>query len=97
MTRKDDERGLYALRATALGLLLTGLMGDGDQVAAEGERIISAGPKATAGVLGFMVAHAADEYITRHGSTRAAVEAVRAEMQAATRLAEGHHPGQARE
>jgi hypothetical protein len=91
MTTHDDqnERGLYALHATALGLLLTGIVGDGDRVSTEIDRILAAGPKVVSGVMGFMAAHAAEGTVARYGGIRAAVEAVRAELDAATRAAEG--------
>jgi len=73
---------ISALRAAALGLLLAGLTDDG-RVGTETDRILQAGANVTAGVLGFMTAHAANDFIHQRGSREAAINAVAAELQAA--------------
>ena len=76
-----DEQALAALQAAALGLLLAGLANDG-RLATEVERMIAAGAKVTAGVLGFMTAAAANGYEYEHGSREAAIDAVAADRAA---------------
>ncbi|WP_331205611.1 hypothetical protein, partial [Mycobacterium avium] len=76
-----DEQALAALQAAALGLLLAGLANDG-RLATEVERMIAAGAKVTAGVLGFMTAAAANGYEYEHGSREAAIDAVSADLAA---------------
>lgn len=73
------QQQLSALQAVALNLLLAGLTGDG-RVGTEVERIIGAGEKVTAGVLGFMTAAASNAYEYEHGSREAAIDAVTADL-----------------
>ncbi|WP_245831437.1 hypothetical protein [Mycobacterium terramassiliense] len=74
---------MSALRAAALGLLLAGLTGDGARVGVETGRIIAAGEKVTAAVIGFLTAHAAEAYTNKYGSQEAAIDAVSTELDAA--------------
>lgn len=78
----SDAQALTALYAAALGVLLAGLANDG-RLATEVERIIAAGEKVTAGVLGFMTAAAANAYEHDYGSREAAIDAVTAGLAAA--------------
>ncbi|AZP80525.1 hypothetical protein [Mycobacterium avium] len=75
----SDDQAVAALYATALGVLLAGLVNDG-RLTTEIERIIAAGEKVTAGVLGFLTAAAANAYEYEHGSREAAIDAVTADL-----------------
>ncbi|WP_224099042.1 hypothetical protein [Mycobacterium avium] len=75
----SDDQALAALYATALGVLLAGLVNDG-RLTTEIERIIAAGEKVTAAVLGFLTAAAANAYEYEHGSREAAIDAVTADL-----------------
>lgn len=74
----DPLAGLYA---AALGLLLAGLKNNGT-VGTETNRILAAGPKVIAAVLGFMTAHASDAYEYQYGGREAAIAEVQRQLSA---------------
>ena len=88
VTPSTELQQFSALYAAALGLLLAGLTGDSARVGTEIDRIINAGPKVTAAVLGFMTSHASDAFVHKHGNLEAAIDTVSADLAAAVLAAD---------
>lgn len=80
---------LGALRAAALWLLLAGVTGDADRVAAESMRIARNGIEVNAYALGAMTKRAASALVREHGASEAAIAAVNADIVAAELQAAG--------
>ncbi|MGV0041301.1 hypothetical protein [Mycobacterium colombiense] len=80
---------LGALRAAELWLVLAGLAGDGDRVAAEAVRLTQSGT-GTCFVIGSLTARAAKALVREHGSAEAATAALHAELIEAELAAAGH-------
>ncbi|MGV0159891.1 hypothetical protein ACRU3B_10685 [Mycobacterium colombiense] len=84
---------MASLRAHGLWMLVAGLSGDGDRVAAEGGRILRTQSAEIIGtVLGDLTRRLSQALLDHHGSRQAAIDAVTTELVAVELLAAEEEP-----